>query len=216
MLINYFSIFLFTIFNQNRFINFISCGSLTFNLILVYKIYFKIPSYCFNCILGTILSLSIYLLSFQLIKNKDNIIFLNILISTITLFMCIIWSNSIDSSNAIDSSNSTEKVSPEITTSCSPQKVKFAKFLSENNIKMYSAYWCPHCHDQKQLFGKKAVKELTIIECAQDGKDNKYKLCREKQIDGFPSWEIKGEIYSGVKDLNDLAIMTNYEGDTNF
>ena len=88
--------------------------------------------------------------------------------------------------------------------------------LSDNNIKMFSAYWCPHCHDQKQLFGKKAVKELSIIECAQDGKDNQYKLCREKQIEGFPSWEINGEIYSGVKDLNDLAIMTEYNGDSNF
>ena len=81
---------------------------------------------------------------------------------------------------------------------------------------MYSAYWCPHCHDQKQLFGEKAVKELAVVECAEDGKDNQYKLCREKKIEGFPSWEIKGKIYSGVKDLNDLAIMTGYEGDSNF
>ena len=81
---------------------------------------------------------------------------------------------------------------------------------------MYSAYWCPHCHDQKQLFGKKAVKELIIVECAKDGKDNQYNLCREKQIEGFPSWEINGEIYSGVKYLNDLAIMAGYEGDSNF
>ena len=44
----------------------------------------------------------------------------------------------------------------------------------------------------------------------------KYKLCREKQIEGFPSWEINGEIYSGVKDLNDLAIMTEFDGDANF
>ena len=81
---------------------------------------------------------------------------------------------------------------------------------------MYSAYWCPHCHDQKQLFGKKAVKELNVIECAQDGKDNQYKLCREKQIEGFPSWEINNKIYSGVIDLNDLAIMSGYKGDSNF
>ena len=67
------------------------------------------------------------------------------------------------SMDGIDISNNTEKVSPAITTASSPQKVKFAKFLSDNNFKMYSAYWCPHCHDQKQLFGKKAVNELTAV-----------------------------------------------------
>ena len=25
----------------------------------------------------------------------------------------------------------------------------FAKCLSENGVKMYWAYWCPHCNDQK-------------------------------------------------------------------
>jgi glutaredoxin len=107
-------------------------------------------------------------------------------------------------------------VSPIITTSSSPQKVKFAKFLSENNIIMYSAYWCPHCHDQKQLFGKEAVKELKVVECAKDGKDNEYKLCQTKGISGFPSWEINGEIISGTRDLNELATKTAYQGDLNF
>ena len=81
---------------------------------------------------------------------------------------------------------------------------------------MYSAYWCPHCHDQKQLFGKQAVKELNIVECAKDGKNNKYEICQAKGIDGFPSWEINETIYSGTRDLNDLAIMSDYDGDTNF
>ena len=149
-------------------------------------------------------------------ESREPMIYRGFIVALTVLIGGLIWSNNVDPSNAVDISNNTEKVSPAITTSSSPQKIKFARFLSDNNIKMYSAYWCPHCHDQKQLFGKKAVKELTIVECAQDGKDNQYKLCREKQIEGFPSWEINEEIYSGVKDLNDLAIMTGYEGDSNF
>ena len=81
---------------------------------------------------------------------------------------------------------------------------------------MYSAYWCPHCHDQKQLFGKEAVKKLKVVECAKDGKDNEYELCQTKGISGFPSWEINGEIISGTRDLNELAIKTSYQGDSNF
>ena len=81
---------------------------------------------------------------------------------------------------------------------------------------MYSAYWCPHCHDQKQLFGKEAVKELKVVAAAKDGKDNEYELCQTKGISGFPSWEINGEIISGTRDLDELATKTDYQGDLNF
>ena len=196
----------------------ISCASSVFSILLLNIMFFKIKAYCFFCILSAILSILIFIISMigAKFESREPMFYRGFIVVLTVLIGGLIWSNSVDPSNAIDISNSTEKVSPAITTSSSPQKIKFAKFLSDNNIKMFSAYWCPHCHDQKQLFGKKAVKELSIIECAQDGKDNQYKLCREKQIEGFPSWEINGEIYSGVKDLNDLAIMTEYEGDSNF
>ena len=149
-------------------------------------------------------------------ESREPMIFRGLIVALSVIIGGLIWSTNVDPSKAIDVSSPTAKASPQITKSSSPQKVKFAKFLTSKNITMYSAYWCPHCHDQKQLFGKEAVKELTLIECAQDGKDNQYELCRKKAIDGFPSWEINGKIYSGVKDLNDLAIMTGYEGDSNF
>jgi len=59
-------------------------------------------------------------------------------------------------------------------------------------------------------------KELNVVECARDGKDNEYELCQTKGISGFPSWEIYGEIISGTRDLNELAIKTDYQGDLNF
>ncbi len=196
----------------------ISCASSVFSFLLLNIMFFKIQAYCFFCILSAILSVSIFIISMigAKFESREPMIYRGFIVALSVLVGGLIWSNNVDPSNAIDVSNNTEKISPAITTSSSPQKVKFAKYLTDNNFKMYSAYWCPHCHDQKQLFGKKAVSELTVIECAQDGKDNQYKLCREKQIEGFPSWEINGEIYSGVKDLNDLAIITGYEGDSNF
>ena len=148
-------------------------------------------------------------------ESREPMIYRAFIIALTVVIGGLIWSNNVDPSKAIDISNSTEKVSPAITTSSSSQKIKFAKFLTENNIKMYSAYWCPHCHDQKQLFGKDAVKELKVIECAKDGKDNEYELCQTKGISGFPSWEISGEIISGTRDLNELAIKTDYQGDLN-
>ncbi len=196
----------------------LSCASSVFSILLLNIMFFKIKAYCFFCILSAILSISIFIISMigAKFESREPMFFRGFIVVLTVLVGGLIWSNSVDPSNAIGISKSTEKVSPAITTTSSPQKIKFAKFLSDNNIKMFSAYWCPHCHDQKQLFGKKAVDELSIIECAQDGKNNQYKLCREKQIEGFPSWEINGEIYSGVKDLNDLAIMTEYDGDSSF
>ena len=196
----------------------ISCASSVFSFLLLNIMFFKIKAYCFFCILSAILSISIFILSMigAKFESREPMFYRGFIVALTVLIGGLIWSNNVDPSNAIDISNNNENVSPAITTSSSLQKVKFAKFLTDNKIKMYSAYWCPHCHDQKQLFGKKAVKELTVVECAQDGKDNQYKICQEKQIEGFPSWEINDQIYTGVKDLNDLAIITGYEGDTNF
>ena len=81
---------------------------------------------------------------------------------------------------------------------------------------MYSAYWCPHCHDQKELFGKQASDQLQVVECAPDGRDNQADLCKRKGLTGFPSWEIKGKIDSGVKPLSELADLSGYKGNRDF
>ena len=196
----------------------ISCASSTFSFLLINIMFFKIQAYCFFCILSAILSFSIFITSMigAKFESREPMIFRGIIVALSVLVSGIIWSTNVDPSNAIDTSSPVGKVSPAITTSSSNEKVKFAKFLSENNVLMFSAYWCPHCHDQKQLFGKEAVKELTVIECAKDGKNNQYEFCETKGIEGFPSWEINNEIYSGVKNLNELATMTGYESDTSF
>ena len=196
----------------------ISCASSTFSFLLINIMFFKIQAYCFFCLLSAILSFSIFIISMigAKFESREPMIFRGFIVAISVLIGGLIWSTNVDPSNAQDVTSSTENVSPRITASSSPQKVKFARFLRENNIVMYSAYWCPHCHDQKQLFGKEAVKELKIVECAKDGKNNQYELCQKKGISGFPSWEINGKISSGTSELNELAIKTGYQGDPNF
>ena len=77
---------------------------------------------------------------------------------------------------------------------------------------MYSAYWCPHCHEQKELFGKQATARLKVVECAPDGQNSQAELCASKKIQGFPSWEINGKVDSGVKPLAKLAELSGYKG----
>ncbi len=200
------------------FLYLISCGSSVFSFLLITIMFFKIESFCIFCILSALLSFSIFILTIigARFENRETMFYRGITIGFIVLLGGLIWSNQVDPAKASKIIDPVEKTSPPVTTKSSKQKIDFARFLNENKIIMYSAYWCPHCHDQKQLFGKSASKELTIIECAKDGFDSQYEICREKEIEGFPSWEINNKIYSGTRDLEELVNMTGYAGDTNF
>ena len=58
---------------------------------------------------------------------------------------------------------------PQVDTESTPEWVALAKHLKETGAKMYGAFWCSHCLDQKLLFGSEAVKEMPYIECFPDG-----------------------------------------------
>jgi glutaredoxin len=107
-------------------------------------------------------------------------------------------------------------MAPPVRAESSPAKVELAKHLTQSGAKIYTAYWCPHCHDQKELFGKEAAAELTIIECAPDGRNSQAALCKQKGVQGYPTWEIKGVIDSGVKPLEQLALLSVYKGSRQF
>ena len=98
-----------------------------------------------------------------------------------------------------------------VTSESTKESIEFAKFLKNNGIVKYSAYWCPNCLNQSELFGKQAYKELNVVECASDGKNSQTQLCIEKKIQGFPSWEINGKIIMGVKTLKELSKLTGYK-----
>jgi uncharacterized membrane protein len=100
-----------------------------------------------------------------------------------------------------------------------------ARHLKQTGAKMYGAYWCPHCCEQKELFGKEAMKEFTYVECAEGGKDAQVEACKaiapeiEKQTGkgfGFPTWEINGKFYAGRQTLEELAQNSGYTGPKNF
>ena len=98
-----------------------------------------------------------------------------------------------------------------VTSDSTEESIALAKFLKNNGVVKYSAYWCPNCLDQSELFGKQAYKELNVVECARDGKNSQTQLCIDKKIEGFPSWEINGKIIIGVKTLNELSELAGYK-----
>ena len=75
-----------------------------------------------------------------------------------------------------------------VTSESTRESIDLAKYLKDNGVVKYSAYWCPNCLNQSELFGKQAYRELNVVECASDGINSQTQLCIDKKIKGFPTW----------------------------
>jgi hypothetical protein len=105
-----------------------------------------------------------------------------------------------------------QEAAPTVTTSSSANEIALAKHLRKIGAKLYTAYWCPHCHSQKQRFGKEAVKQLEVVECDRGGVNPQPQLCRDKRVRFYPTWEINGKLYPGNHSLESIANFSKYRG----
>lgn len=58
---------------------------------------------------------------------------------------------------------------PRVTEDSSNKTLELAKRLKAAGAKMYGAFWCSHCFEQKQAFGKEAMADFPYVECYPDG-----------------------------------------------
>lgn len=82
----------------------------------------------------------------------------------------------------------------------------FVKCLAEKGVVMYGAYWCPHCKEQKELFGT-SFEQVAYVECADpENPRQQAGACREAHIDGYPTWiKADGKRLTGVQSIDALA-----------
>jgi uncharacterized membrane protein/glutaredoxin len=85
-----------------------------------------------------------------------------------------------------------------------------ARHLREKGAVMYGAYWCPHCTEQKALFGD-AAKDLPYVECAKDGINARPDLCEQAGVKSFPTWIMGTERREGTQSLQALADFSKFE-----
>ena len=86
---------------------------------------------------------------------------------------------------------------------------KFAKCLSDNGVKMYGAYWCPHCNNQKQLFGD-SFNYINYIECSLPNRAGQTQVCIDAGIKAYPTWEfINGKRIEGELSFEQLSQNSN-------
>ncbi len=103
-----------------------------------------------------------------------------------------------------------------VTTTSGEAEIALAEHLTAIGAKFYGAFWCPHCYEQKQLFGQEAIKKINYLECDPNGVNPQTQACVDAEIQSYPTWEIKGEIYRGTQTLDNLARISGYEGKTDF
>ncbi len=188
----------------------VSTGMAVFSAVLIGVMVFGIRDCCPFCILSALLSLGLFVLS--LIggdwEDSGQVLFRGVIVALIVGLVSLGWAAAVNR----PASDLGRGVPPAVTTASTPQTMALAEHLTSTGAVMYSAYWCPHCHEQKELFGKEAAAKLTVVECAPDGRGSQKALCDSKKIEGFPTWEINGKLDSGVKPLAKLAELSGFRG----
>lgn len=89
-------------------------------------------------------------------------------------------------------------------------EAQLATHLKNTGAVMYGAYWCPHCAEQKEWF-QEAIDLVPYVECDPNGEKSQAQLCRDKNIQGYPTWEINGQFYPGTQTLAELAELSNFQ-----
>ncbi|KAM3362957.1 thiol-disulfide oxidoreductase LTO1 [Capsicum galapagoense] len=171
--------------------------------------------FCPYCLASVLLSFGLFVSSIKGLGSEEvqkdvGILLLTVLLVVSTLNNSYSVSQPSSTSSAMDEM---EYFKTEITTESTPFAISLAKHLRSIGAKMYGAFWCSHCQEQKQMFGRDAAELLDYVECFPDGfkkGTSMVKACQEAKLEGFPTWVINGEVVSGEKQLSELAILSGF------
>lgn len=85
-----------------------------------------------------------------------------------------------------------------------------AVHLEQRGVKFYGASWCPHCQQQKELFGG-AARFLPYVECSPHGrKAPRATACEMEAIRNYPTWVIDERRVERVLATDTLAKLSGF------
>ncbi len=84
----------------------------------------------------------------------------------------------------------------------------FATCIKDSGALFYGAFWCPHCQNQKAMFGPSA-KLLPYIECSTPNGQGQLPICTDAGVTGYPTWKFGTTTVTGEIELPKLAELTN-------
>jgi glutaredoxin len=84
----------------------------------------------------------------------------------------------------------------------------FTQCLAGKQAKMYGAYWCPHCAEQKEILGS-SFQYVPYVECGIQGSHEESEACIQVGVKHFPTWQFaNGELREGTLSLQTLSEKT--------
>lgn len=191
-----------------------STAMTVFSGYLLYVMFSLVGESCVPCILSAGFSLGLWILT--LIDNHRKNIGQLLLPGVSVAMIALITTAGLYAYAENPSSFSAGNPTPIVETDSGPSEIALAKHLTSIGATKYGAWWCPHCHAQQTLFGKQAFKDLTYVECDEQGVDPQPATCRAVGVESYPTWDINGELYSGVQSLQRLSEISGYTGPQSF
>lgn len=196
-------------------------GMGVFSVFLLTLLFGVIHETCVYCVASAVLSIALAKLAWlsgavpqERVKQGIQWSFSTGLLSLVASFVLFssgdvaVASNSVgDGTTLLADSNKKQQVvnaPPPILTTSSPRAMQLSRDLASLDARMFGAYWCSHCYDQKQSFGKEAFANIDYVECSRDGLNAQTSLCKSRNVPGYPTWEIGGQLYPGEKALDEL------------
>lgn len=86
-----------------------------------------------------------------------------------------------------------------------------AQCIADSGAKFYGAFWCPHCQNQKKMFGD-SQKLLPYVECSTPDQQGRTQVCIDNNIESYPTWVFTdGSRLQGEIPLSTLAEKTSCE-----
>ena len=76
---------------------------------------------------------------------------------------------------------------------------RLASCLTDQGATMYGLPSCPHCQDQKDMFGD-AFKYVDYVDCSEH-----REKCINDGVRTVPTWKISDETVVGTQELEELA-----------
>jgi uncharacterized membrane protein len=115
----------------------------------------------------------------------------------------------------LQSSQLDARAPPPIFAHSSPRALEVSRAITAKGGRMFGAYWCSHCIDQKETLGREAMAApvgvapagsgIPYVECDADGANSEFYACKAEGIRGYPTWQVGGKLFTGEKTLDELA-----------
>jgi len=187
----------------------LSFAGFVFSAYLTYLEFFVIEALCMYCVISALLMTGLFMI---VLAAKPELYaglsaFKTLALSVIIAVVVVFGSNVIQDRDA--------GMSGDIPSGASSRANDFqtglAKYLGKTGAVMYGSFQCPHCNQQKKLFGS-AFKYITYVECHPKGENANPSLCLAKGIMNYPTWEIGGRYYEGAMTLEKISEISGYNG----